>query len=140
LHLADHSAAAAVDAISVAVEATIVAALRAVESLAAVMAVVAIESFKSFRSIEPFGPLAAVYRSIGRRPTVLSAVRCTVGPAVDGAVLPPVGVAIEAFSAIVSTVRTLVSFRAVFSNRAVVANGSLVSIATLDARGPVGSI
>jgi hypothetical protein len=147
LHLADHPAAAAVDAIPVAVEATVIAAVLAFEALAAVVTLGAVVALEALRTFKAFWPLGAILRALGR--TVRSAI----------------GTTIEALSAIVTSVVTafdaLEPFRTVVANDALVTLGAfepfrpfcafssidafrsigpIGSLGALDARRPIGSL
>jgi hypothetical protein len=112
LHLADHSAAAPVDAVSVAVKSAVVAAVLTFESLAAIVTFWAVVPFKAFRSFEALGALGAFLRALGLA----------------------VGTALEAFTALVASVVS--AFDALAPFRPVVANDVLVTLCALE---PLGS-
>ena len=120
LHLADHASAAAVDAIAVAVEAAIVAAVLAFEALAAIMSFGAVETLEALWPFEAFGPFGAFLGSLGL--TIRAAL----------------GTAIEAFSAIVSAVVS--TFDALKSFRAVVSDDAFVTLCALEPFGAVDAI
>jgi hypothetical protein len=120
LHLADHSAAAAVDAITVAVEAAIIAAVLSLETLAAIVPLGTIEAFEALRTFEAFWPFGAFLRSLRL------------------AILASLGAAIEAFSAIVSTIVS--AFDALESFRTVIADDAFVSLCALETFWAISSV
>jgi hypothetical protein len=123
LHLADHPAAAAIDAIPVAVEATVVAAVLSFEALAPIVPLGPVVALEPFRPFESLGPLGAVLRTLGRT------LRPSVGPSI---------ISFNAFmAAIVSPVHALESLRTVVANDSLVALGALQPF---DAIGPLDAL
>jgi hypothetical protein len=120
LHLADHPAAAAVDAVTVAVKAAVVAAVLAFEALAAIVTFGAVEALEALWTFEAFGPFGAFLHSLGL------------------AIRTALGAAIEALSAIVSPVVS--AFDALEPFRTVVANDALVTLRAFESFGAVTAV